>query len=183
MTVFVTYKPTYHDAIPDVNRPTYICGWESVGAAAIEVYEIDDETRVRTLVDQSDYSIEFHGGERTPTKEDATITFNREHPSNITRVSLLRNTLIEQVTDMPNVRSFNTRMLEFTVDKVTMICQEMVARKCTAFTATPITQEITFGSYRALEAGAVQAALDKLSTIINEIAATAAPCQPTEEAA
>ncbi len=182
MTVFVTYKPTFHDAIPYVDKPAYVCGWESVGAAAIEVYEIDDTNDTRMLVDKTDYSIEFHGGERVPTKEDATITFSREHASNITRVSLVRNTLMEQVTDMPNVRAFNTRMLEFTIDKVTMICQEMVGRKCTAFTNTPITQEITFGSYRVLDEGAVTAAMDKLSTIIKEIAASVAPCLPTEEA-
>lgn len=178
MTVFATYEPVYADI---TDEQSYNFPYEAVGADAIEVYEACDVLAIRKRVAHSDYVIDFHGGERTPTKEAATIRFSREHTPGTTRVVIERNTLIDQTTDLPFVHSFNTRMLEFTLDKLTMICQEMVQRKCTAVSATPITQEITFGSYRTLEDGAVTFALDKLSTIINEISGTAEDCRTTPE--
>ena len=184
MTVLNIYAPIVRDKKTD-EQLRYWFDWEWISEDQIEVYEVDQVAGTRTLVPKQDYYIkgEAQIGDRGPTKTEGNVYFNRPHADNISHISIERNSLIVQVTDMPNVRAFNTRVMEQALDYTTMICQEMVQRKCGATTSVPITQEIIFGSYRVITAWQVDAALNKLAKIINEISTTAADCSDTPEEA
>ena len=182
MTVEATYSPTTREPKDsDVEELRYWFRWEWISEDQIEVYEINDTLSTRVKVPKQDYYVTGRAqvGDRGPTKKGGNIYFNRDHPVGTTKVIIERNTLIDQTTDMPNVRAFNTRVIEQTLDYITMICQEMVQRKCSAVTATPITQEVVFGSYLTITASQVNFALNKLANIINEISATVTDCSDT----
>lgn len=148
----------------------------SVGAEAIEVYELlATGERIKARV--QDYQITFASHPRSPLKFRGSVRFYRPHTSNTLKVRMERNTLIDQVTDFTRYAAFNTRMVEFTLDKLTMIAQEIAERKCLAATSVPITQEITFGSYWDISASDINFALDKITQILFEIDQSATDCR------
>jgi hypothetical protein len=72
-------------------------------------------------------------------------------------------------------------MIEFTLDKHTMICQELAYRKCDALVGTEMTQLIRFEAYTPFRANEVTFALDKIIAILAEIAASAEDCRDRPE--
>lgn len=166
------YQPERFDVNADME---YQFSFEHVGLQSIEVYELDADSN-RTLVGPTDYTAAF-GVDRLPLYAGGTITFSRPHTPGTERVAIERNTRITQLVDFPTGRNFPAVMVEYTLDKATMICQELVARKCDAVATTPMTQTITFHPYGYFPAAAINSALDKLIAILNEIDGTAEDCR------
>ena len=178
MTVLVMYAPRI---IPVKETQFYTIKWESACKDDIEVYEIlqseDQSERRRERVRPQDYNIFYRRKPESPINEGGNVQFARPHPDWVTHVSIERNTLIDQTVDFPDKTAFNGRMIEYALDKHTMIAQELVQRKCTAITSIPITQEIPFTAYDDLKASVVNFAVNKLVTILQEISQTAVDCK------
>ena len=193
MTVLVMYAPRVVPARRAGGDPGLIDGrhrrygipWESAGKDDIEIYEIARDAnaaeRRRERVRPQDYEIRYNKQFRSPINESGNVTITRPHPDWVTHVSIERNTLIDQTVDLKRWSAFNGRMLEYALDKHTMIAQELVQRKCTAVTSIPITQEITFSAYDDLKASVVNFAVNKLLTILWEIKQTAVDCKDDVE--
>lgn len=146
---------------------------------AIEVYEIvrlSDGILYQYLLPLQDYTLTWDSPYRTPTLSEGRITWNRPYYSQTEQVRILRNTLIDQTVDMPNFQAFNGRMVEYALDKATMICEEIATRKCNTLVTTPMTQEIIFDGYRSFDAEALNFATDKLFQILLEIDQSADDC-------
>jgi len=184
MTVLVFYKPVVQPVRQD---GLYGFGWESVGKEAIEVFEIDNVKQTRAKVKQDRYVVEYFDGDPRVgggfTRTAGRVRFTSPYTTGTTEVSVERNTLITQTVDWPagNQLRFNGRMIEFALDKHTMIAQELVQRKCTAVTGTPITQEVVFSAYDTYDADVINFAVNKVNTILQEIKATAEPCNDRPE--
>lgn len=149
--------------------------WKWVGDDSIEVFEISINGD-RRLVAIQDYLLTTDTNPRSPVKEGGLVTFNRPHRNDVFRVSIQRNTLIVSNLDMPTFQPISMQMIEFALDKLTLIMQEMVKRKCAAFTSTPITQNQLFGAYQQLRGTSIKAALDKAYQIALEIDESADDC-------
>jgi hypothetical protein len=157
----------------------YVFTFEHVGPTSIEVYEVDD-LAVRTLIPASGYNIRLKP-DRAPLYGGGVIEFTRDHLPGTVRIFVERNTRIVQLLDFNQVEPFPARMIEFALDYRTIVFQELVTRKCTAFTSTPITQEMTFATYGNFPAEALTSAVEKLYLIAREISDTAADCRETPE--
>lgn len=174
MTILSAYVPEI--LTPTAAPRTYAFSFPCVGPEAIEVYEIIGGTE-RQLVKVQDYSIRFGSHPRDPLKSNGSVTFNRPHKTGTTNIVIERNTPITQLVDFPVFRSFNGRMVEFALDKLTMICQEIAERKCDVVTTTPITQLITFTAYDDFKASVLNFAMDKINDILIEIDNSAEDCR------
>lgn len=152
----------------------------SVGKEAIEVYEVLS-TGHRVRVRQQEYTIEFASSPRDPLKYRGSVQFLRNHTADTELVRIERNTFMDQVVDFKQWSRFNTRMIEFSLDKLTMIAQEIAQRKCDVGVSVPITQEITFGSYWAIQAQQVNRALEKINRILFEIDQSGSDCRVNNE--
>lgn len=148
----------------------------SVGAEAIQVFEVLS-TGERVRLQPQEYVIKFASNLRDPLRYRGSVQLSRLHTENTTLLRIERNTFIDQVVDFPDFTAFNTRMIEFTLDKLTMIAQEIAERKCGAEVTPEITQTITFGSYWAITAAQINFALDKITRILFEIDQTATDCR------
>lgn len=167
----------YAPAVAVVNSArAYSFTYPFAADSDIQVFEIYN-TGARFRVPPQNYYIVTFTDPRQPTKEGGTVVITREHPSTVEEVSVERNTLISQTSDWSQDAQFNTRMLEYVLDKSTMILQELAARKCDAQTTTAITQLLVFGSYFAFPAGQLNSALDKLYAIALEIDQSAEDCR------
>jgi hypothetical protein len=152
----------------------------SVGADAIEVYEVLS-TGHRIRVPLQDYTLRFASAPRDPLKYRGSVQFLRAHTDDTELVRIERNTFMDQVVDFKRYTAFNTRMIEFALDKLTMIAQEIANRKCDVGVSVPITQEITFGSYWAIQAQQVNRALEKINRILFEIDQSGSDCRVNNE--
>lgn len=157
-------------------RFTFPC----VGAEAVEVYEVLSTGR-RMRARLQDYTIRFASAPRDPLKYRGFVEFHRPHTAGTELVRVERNTFMDQVVDFKQYTPFNTRMIEFTLDKLTMIAQELAERKCDATVTVPITQEIAFGSYWAIQAQQVNRALEKINRILFEIDQSGSDCRLNNE--
>lgn len=155
----------------------YAFQFENVGPESVEVYEIDVEG-VRTLIPASGYNIRLKP-DLLPLYRGGVVEFTRDHLSGTVKIAVERNTRITQLLDFTQAEDFPARMVEFALDKATIICQEIAQRKCTAVTGIEITQTMTFQSYGYFPAEAITAALAKITQILKEISETAQDCRST----
>lgn len=149
--------------------------FEHIGLQAIEVYEIPDGFNQKRLVNPNDYTVDFRS-DRLPIYAGGVIKFSRPHSLGTVAISIERNTRITQLVDFPTGREFPAVMVEYALDKATMIFQEIAKRKCDAVVGTPMTQELTFQPYGYFPASALNFALDKLFAIATEIDNSAEDC-------
>jgi hypothetical protein len=157
-------------------RFTFPC----VGAEAVEVYEVLS-TGQRIRVRLQDFTLRFASSPRDPLKYRGSVQFLRDHTADTELVRIERNTFMDQVVDFKRYTPFNTRMIEFALDKLTMIAQEIAQRKCDVGVTVPITQEITFGSYWAIQAQQINRALEKINRILFEIDQSGSDCRVNNE--
>jgi len=171
MTIIVGYNPQDQALTP--NR-VYSADFPFSERSSIEVYELIDG--LRYLVPVNDYTLEVFGDTRYSIYDNARITFSRVHSLGTTAVRIERNTLIDQTVDFPKVSPFIGRMVEYTLDKATLICQEIAERKCLVNVTTPITQTKNFTGYFGFNAADINAAVAKLYAIMLEIDQTGEDC-------
>lgn len=175
--ILEAYAPEeYNVNVDQFYRFTFPC----VGADAIEVYEVLS-TGKRIRVPLQHFTIQFASAPRDPLKSQGSVQFTKAHTSNTELVRIERNTFMDQVVDFKRYYAFNTRMIEFALDKLTMIAQEIAERKCDVGVTVPITQEITFGSYWAIQAQQVNRALEKINRILFEIDQSGSDCRVNNE--
>ena len=148
----------------------------SVGQEAIFVFEVLS-TGKRVPVRQQDMVISFASSPRDPLKYQGSVRLLRPHTEGTELVRIERNTFMDQVVDFKTFTPFNTRMIEFTFDKLTMIAQEINDRKCNTSVSVAITQEVTFGSYWSITAGQINRCLEKITRILFEIDQSGTDCR------
>jgi hypothetical protein len=157
-------------------RFTFPC----VGQDAVFVFEVLS-TGERVPVRQQDMVIQFASSPRDPLKYRGSVRMLRAHTAGTELVRIERNTFMDQVVDFRTFSPFNTRMIEFTFDKLTMIAQEINDRKCETSVSVPITQEVTFGSYWSITAGQINRCLEKINRILFEIDQSGTDCRWNNE--
>lgn len=176
MTITADYAPEEYDLNDDrVYRFTF----PAADDASVEVYEIIllEGTEYQYLVPFQDYSLIWgSGNSRYPLKTSGEVTFSRLHSVGAVRVMFARNTLIDQTCDFKKFSSFNSRAVEFELDKRTMIFQEIAQRKCNAVVTTPMTQPVVYGAYDDFKASVVNWSIARLFAIAAEIDASADDC-------
>lgn len=183
MTVFADYAPVQYVPREDGR---YRFPWEAAGSEVIELYEIDVVGNARQVKPQ-DYDVLFYDGDARVggglTREEGEARMTRPVTPGTALVSVERNTLITQTVDFPtaNQNRFKSRIIEFMLDKCTMIAQELRQRKCISAPSLPITQEITFYAYGTYDDVLINAAVQKLVTILEELKANAEDCRSTPE--
>lgn len=124
MTVNVIYNP---EVFAITSYPDFEFTFEVIGAEVVEVFEIDGFAN-RTYVNPADYSLALGSG--VPIYVGGTVTFNRALLGTTTGIVIERNTPITQLIDLENYGRFPPDVIEFGLDKLTMIAQEMDAHKC-----------------------------------------------------
>lgn len=174
------YAPTEVAAVTEGESLAF--DWPSVGLDAIEVFELDVDGN-RTEVAVQDYTVDFAGFR--PLYTGGNVIFTRPYLADTVTVSIERNTRIYQKVDFPDRRGqFNMNTVEFVLDKLTMICQELVQRKCRLVggprVTTPITQLAPFYPYGPLPSSILDTVLDKLTQICVEIDAATSNCSRGE---
>lgn len=180
MTILTQYSP--EEFLLD-DSLSYSFTFPAADDAAVEVYEIIDVegTEYRYRVPITDYSLIWNTSEpRYPLRQNGVITFSRAHSSGSVAVSIERNTLIDQTADFPfRDGGFNSRAVEFALDKAMMICQEIASRKCNVVTTTPMTQEIVFRNYGYFPEKHINFQMQKTFDILAEIDASGDDCSET----
>jgi len=131
MTVEIIYIPTVRDYI---GLDDYVFDYDIVGAIALEVWAVD-AADVRTFIAPTDYTLVLNG--TAPIYDGGTITLTAEAPVGTVFLSLERNTPITQLVDLQQYGKFSADVVEFMIDKLTMICQEIAASKCDKVDQTP----------------------------------------------
>lgn len=178
MTIDADYAPNTF-AVNDERE--YAFDFPAADDQSIEVYELINVngTEYRYLVPVQDYTLTWNSPfPRYPLKINGKVNFNRRHSVDTTSVVIERNTLMDQVIDFKRAGAFKTRDIEFAFDKATMICQELAERKCGVSVPSypAITQDVVFGSYEDIRASEINFAVNKIFTILAEIAASGEDC-------
>jgi hypothetical protein len=180
MTILEQYAPeTYSINAAQVYTFTFPAADPSV----VEVYENVDAT-TRYLLPVTAYRLEFIGTIDLPLLTQGRIIFTIPHMTDVVSITVERNTLINQTVSLPaggRQQEFREDIIEFTLDKAMMICQELSQRKCDVGVNTLMTQEIMFGAYDKFSAALVNFQVDKTFTILQEIDNTALPCNAFPE--
>ena len=185
MTILTTnYQPEYftpgetNDAGDEITVFRFL--FPIIGRIALEVYEITLEG-VRTLVPLDHYDVIFAGsaGARR-ISTGGRVTFTRPYRDDTFVVSIERNTPITQLADFKKYGLFHMDAIEQTMDKITMILQEIAFRKCNkycrAYATTEITQLVDFYPYGPLRASTLDHVIDKATAIAVEIKAAKNDC-------
>lgn len=174
----INYQPSFVTPTEFGERLPF--DFPSIGLAAIEVYEIT-LGGARTLVSLDSYFIEF-AGERgfRNAQEGGRVIFTVPYREDTFVISIERNTLISQLTDFKKFGLFSMDNIEFTLDKITMILQEIAFRKCNKeggpYVTTEITQLVDFYPYGPFRAETLDFVIDKATTIAAEIKAAKTDC-------
>jgi hypothetical protein len=159
--------------------------WECLGLQALEVWaetETDTPgTYDRVQLAPQEYYVVFGGG--APTFLAGTVTLTGAIASTVDRISIERNTPITQLADLKNFGPFKMPTLEFMLDKMVMIIQELAYRKCGFLYPDPIAQPYRFDEYTVLSATVVDAALLNVTTLINAILTGGTDCRTNPEGA
>ena len=137
MTITVIYSPESQNYTGLV---TYPIGFESIGAEALEIWAVDASGN-RTYLPPSDYTSLFYGD--TPIYDGGEFTMTVPPPVGTVSLSIERNTPITQLVDFQPYGRFGANIVEFALDKLTMICQEIDARKCNKVDQLPTATGIT----------------------------------------
>ena len=182
MTILSQYAPETY-ALNDAQ--IYSFTFPAADPSVVEVYEnIGGETTFRYLIPVSDYTLLFAGTFDLPLLTQGTVEFSVPHRTGVTSITIERNTLIAQTVSLPaggRGQEFREDIIEFSLDKAMMICQELSNRKCDVVVNTAMTQELVFGPYDTFSAALVNFQVAKTFTILNEIDSTAQDCRATPE--
>jgi hypothetical protein len=180
MTISTDYAATKYTNSGQTEFPFE---WESIGLAAIEVWaELETDTPGvydRVLAKPDQYTVRFNGGGLTYI--GGTVVLNQASSPFVARISIERNTLITQTVDLKNFGPFKMPVLEFMLDKMIMILQELAYRKCGILFADPITQPYRFDEYTVLSATVVDAALLNVTTLITAVLDGGTDCRTNPE--
>ncbi len=179
MTILTTnYEPAFHTPIEfgEVIRFTY----PTIGPAAQEVYEITF-AGVRTLVSLDSYFIEYAGSPGLrKVLTGGQVIFTVPYREDTFVISVERNTPITQLSDFKKYGEFAMDSIEFVMDKITMILQEIAFRKCNQeggpYVTTEITQLVDFYAYGPFRASTLDFVIDKATAIALEIKAAKNDC-------
>ena len=172
-----TYQPTVHYA---QTAGEYYFRFPIADEESLEVYEIAS-SGARTFVPRGKYTIQYGKvNERYPIRYNGTVIY-KDHTPGTVFISIERNTLMKQVHDQSAFWPFNNRMVEFALDRATLICQELVHRKCDAVNSTDMTQLNIITAYDDFRAQTVNNSVKKLFDILLEIDETAESCADTPE--
>ena len=175
MTISVLYTAKIYVY---TGQTTFYFPWECIGLEALEVW-LETGTAERGVYDREllapqDYYVTFGGG--SPTSIGGTVTVTRSVPGTVDRVSIERNTPISQLTDLKKFSSFKMPTLEKMLDRLIMIVQELLDKKCgVLFTTVPL-QPYRFDEYTVLSATVVDAALEAVKDAIDVLQATGTDC-------
>lgn len=154
--------------------------YPTTGLESMEVYEIT-EFGVRTLVSLDSYFIEFAGqaGLRR-VLTGGRVIFTKPYRADTFVISIERNTPISQISDFKEFGEFHMDTVEFVMDKITMIMQEIAFRKCNKtdgpYVTTEITQLVDFYPYGPFRALTLDFVINKATTIAAEIKAAKNDC-------
>ena len=170
MSVLNTYYPVRFE-ITDLG--IYLFGFENTGLDSIEVYEVNADNEL-TFLRPNKYNIIFNDTNEDFISYGGAVVLKRSKlKSDTVEIYIERNTNIDQTIDLANVTRFPAETIEYVLDKLTMICQEIDNRKCNdpdgTDPVTPITQTINWYAYSRFPAAELNFALDKLTQICLEI--------------
>lgn len=119
----MTIESYYTPQTSNINgAQEYPFTFEFIGLDRIFVYELDSAGNP-TLVDPSDYSL-VPGGS-APLYDGGQVNFNRAHGAGINRVRIERRTEPLQEVVYSTYNSFPSKVVELTLDKLTMLVQEL----------------------------------------------------------
>jgi hypothetical protein len=181
MTILEQYAPETYDINAEQE---YAFTFPAADPSVVEVYENIPNEEFRYLIPVTDYRLEFSGTFDLPVLTQGTVIFNVPHRTDVTSVTIERNTLIAQTVALPaggRQNEFREDIIEFTLDKAMMICQELSQRKCDVVVNTAMTQEIIFGPYDTFSAALVNFQVNKTFVILQEIDSTALDCRAFPE--
>jgi hypothetical protein len=180
MTIRDQYAPETY-AIND--EQVYPFTFPAADPSVVELYENIPGAQDRYLIPVQDYRLTFAGTFDLPLLTQGTITYNVPHRPGVTSITVERNTLIAQTVSLPagSQTQFREDIIEFSLDKAMMICQELFIRKCDTVVNTAMTQELIFGPYDTFSASLVNFQIDKTLTILQEIDNSAEDCRATPE--
>lgn len=151
--------------------------FENSGLDSFEVWFetlVGDGVYTREQVQPQYYDATFYGNK--PTYVGGSVTLTGRIADTVTRISLERNTLITQECDLKNFGAFHMPTLEFMLDKLIMIVQEMVANKCGMDAGDQPMQPYRFSEYTVLFAPVVDAALGIIAFYLLLLRANGADC-------
>ena len=186
MTVLLNYEAIKIPWVPWNTEYGLFITFESIGASALEIW-LETETVVpgvfdRVLLAPQYYTAIFSG--RPPTYSGgAAIIAARVVPDTVSQLSIERNTPITQLVDFNNFDSFFMDNIEFSLDKQTMIIQELAYKKCSVNVTVPIDQLLTFDPQDVLYSTMIAFALDKLIAYMVEMVANGDSCFDEPESA
>lgn len=182
MTISLQYQPV---KVPWTGERVLDFDFECLGADAFEVW-LETETEVvdtysRVRISPQYYNVVFNGGK--PTYVAGTVTLTGPIPDTVDRISIERNTLITQTCDLKNFAPFQMPTLEYMLDKLVMILQEIMANKCgVQFSIKPL-QPYRFEPYTLLSSTVVNTALESAAYYMALIIDLGLDCLETPEAA
>jgi hypothetical protein len=180
MTISTEYSATKYI---NTGQTEFPFTWESIGLAAIEVWaEFETDTPGvydRVLARPDLYTVRFGGV--GVTYSGGTVVLNQPSSPFVARISIERNTLITQTVDLKNFGPFKMPVLEFMLDKMVMIIQELADRKCGVSLPSPALQPFFFYEYTVLSATVVDAALQAVISHINLIESMGTDCTSDPE--
>ena len=176
MTITTTfYQPV---VVAYTGVTSYQFQLETVGPLAFELWYIGADDS-RSLASPDRYTVTFSGV--SPLYDAGTVKLTKPAPEGTASLSIERNTPITQMLDFKAFSAFPLNMVEFTLDKHMMICQELAYRKCDAVVTTQMTQLISFDAYTPFYASEITFALQNIIDILNQIAGTAQDCSCVPE--
>lgn len=153
----------------------YTFFFELIGTQAFELWATDSEDN-RWLIPPNQYTMKLTG--TRPLFDGGVVTLNDDPAEEVFQYVAVRNTPIDQTVDFQNFTRFPEVLVEFAMDKLTMIAQELNDKLCDQVPgeepATPLTQELIWESYDPFPAGNLNFALDKMTQICVELDATKA---------
>jgi len=178
MTVLTTnYQPVYFTPVTAGESIRFT--FPNTGLASIEVYEITIGG-TRNLVSIQDYTIEFAGAPGLrKLSTGGRVKFTRAYRDDTFVISVERNTPITQLADFKQVGEFHMDTVEFVMDKITMILQEIAFRKCNKAGGPyvgDVNQLVDFYPYGPFSAATLDFVINKATAIAAEIKAAKNDC-------
>jgi hypothetical protein len=155
--------------------------YPTIGDEAMEIYEIN-ALGVRTLTPLDSYYILYSGAIGVQTAiSGGNVIFTRPYLDDTVEISIERNTPIYQLADFKQFGEMHMNVIEFVMDKITMIMQEIAYRKCNVSdgetgTTIEIDQLVDFYAYGPFRATTLDFVINKATGLAAEIKAEKTDC-------